>query len=85
MLEIHNDSHLHAHHQAMRGSTSRETHFRLVVTSEAFKSKPQPARHRMIYSILSEELQKEEGVHALQMKTRTPEEEERILAREAST
>jgi hypothetical protein len=27
-LEIFNDSHKHAHHQAMKGSTSRETHFR---------------------------------------------------------
>jgi len=27
-LEIFNDSHLHAHHKAMQGSTSRETHFR---------------------------------------------------------
>jgi hypothetical protein len=27
-MEIFNDSHKHAHHQAMKGSTSRETHFR---------------------------------------------------------
>lgn len=27
-LEIHNDSHKHAHHQAMKDSTSKETHFR---------------------------------------------------------
>lgn len=27
MLEIQNNSHLHAHHKAMQGSTSRETHF----------------------------------------------------------
>lgn len=27
-LEIFNDSHKHAHHKAMAGSTSRETHFR---------------------------------------------------------
>lgn len=29
-LEIFNDSHLHAHHKAMEGVTSRETHFRSV-------------------------------------------------------
>ena len=28
LLQIHNDSHLHAHHKAMAGSVSRETHFR---------------------------------------------------------
>ncbi|KAI4123277.1 MAG: hypothetical protein LQ347_006219 [Umbilicaria vellea] len=81
-LEIHNDSHLHAHHKAMKDSTSRETHFRVVIASEAFKSKMQPARHRMVYSLLKEELEREGGVHALQLRTRTPEEEERQLARE---
>lgn len=30
-LEIFNDSHLHAHHKAMQGTTSRETHFRYFV------------------------------------------------------
>mgnify|MGYP000627945636 FL=1 len=27
-LEIYNDSHLHSHHKAMQGVTSKETHFR---------------------------------------------------------
>lgn len=27
-MEIFNDSHKHAHHKAMKGSTSQETHFR---------------------------------------------------------
>ncbi|KAL8329119.1 hypothetical protein RB601_007545 [Gaeumannomyces tritici] len=76
-LEIHNDSHLHAHHKAMQGSTSRETHFRLVITSEQFKSKTQPSRHRAI-----EEMAREGGIHALQLKTMTPEEEERQRQKE---
>ena len=29
-LVVYNDSHQHAHHRAMAGNTSRETHFRLV-------------------------------------------------------
>ncbi|KGO53745.1 BolA protein [Penicillium expansum] len=29
-LEIRNDSHLHAHHAAMEGSVSKETHFQFV-------------------------------------------------------
>ena len=66
----------------MEGSTSKETHFRLVITSDAFKSKMQPARHRMVYAILKEELQREGGIHALQLRTRTPEEEEKQIARE---
>ncbi|KAL2154975.1 hypothetical protein VTH82DRAFT_3651 [Thermothelomyces myriococcoides] len=74
-LEIYNDSHLHAHHAPMQGVTSKETHFRLVITSEAFRSKMQPARHRMVYSLLKDEMQREGGIHALQLRTMTPEEE----------
>ncbi|KAL6716742.1 BolA domain UV induced protein Uvi31 [Lecanora helva] len=81
-LEIYNDSSLHSHHKAMQGSTSKETHFRLVITSDAFKSKMQPARHRMVYALLKDELQKEGGIHALQLRTRTLEEEEKQAARE---
>nr|CDP22589.1 Putative protein of unknown function [Podospora anserina S mat+] len=82
-LEIHNDSHLHAHHKAMEGSTSRETHFRVIITSEAFRSKMQPARHRLVYSLLKDEMAREGGIHALQLRTMTPEEEEKRRAQEA--
>lgn len=81
-LEIHNDSHLHAHHAPMAGNTSTETHFRLIITSESFKSKMQPARHRMIYTLLKDELAAEGGIHALQLRTMTPEEEQRRKAAE---
>ncbi|KAF4784391.1 BolA-like protein [Colletotrichum paranaense] len=83
-LEIYNDSHLHSHHKAMAGSTSKETHFRLVITSESFKSKMQSARHRMVYALLREEMAREGGIHALQLKTLTPEEEERQKAKKAA-
>ncbi|KAJ8125254.1 hypothetical protein O1611_g8386 [Lasiodiplodia mahajangana] len=63
-LEIFNDSHKHAHHKAMQGSTSRETHFRVVITSEAFRSKMQPARHRLVYGLLRNEMAAEGGIHA---------------------
>ncbi|KAF9875782.1 BolA domain-containing protein [Colletotrichum karsti] len=76
-LEIYNDSHLHSHHKAMQGSSSKETHFRLVIVSEAFGTKMQSARHRMIYALLREEMAREGGIHALQLKTLTPEEEEK--------
>ncbi|KAK8196052.1 BolA domain UV induced protein Uvi31 [Zalaria obscura] len=74
-LEIINDSHLHSHHKAMAGSTSKETHFRVNIVSEEFKSKMQPARHRMVYTLLKDEMAAVGGIHALQLKTRTPEEE----------
>lgn len=66
----------------MQGSTSKETHFRVVVTSEAFRSKMQPARHRMVYALLRDEMAQVDGIHALQLRTRTPEEEERQKQRE---
>ena len=67
----------------MADSTSTETHFRLVITSDAFRSKMQSARHRMIYSLLKEEMARENGIHALQLRTMTPEEEERRRAAES--
>ena len=36
----------------------------------------------MVYALLKEELERAGGIHALQLKTRTPEEEERLVARE---
>jgi len=81
-LEIHNDSHLHAHHKAMKDSTSAETHFRVVITSEAFEKKMQPARHRMVYALLKDEMAREGGIHALQLRTKTPAEEERQMQSE---
>jgi BolA-like protein 1 len=36
----------------------------------------------MVYALLKEEMAREGGIHALQLKTRTPEEEKRQLARE---
>lgn len=65
----------------MAGSTSRETHFALNVVSEEFKSKMQPARHRMVHALLKEELDREGGIHALQLRTKTPEEEEKLKSR----
>ena len=65
----------------MVGSTSRETHFALNVVSEEFKSKMQPARHRMVYALLKEELDKEGGIHALQLRTKTSEEEDKLKSR----
>jgi stress-induced morphogen len=55
------------------------------VTSEEFKSKMQPARHRMVYGLLKDEMAAEGGIHALQLRTRTPEEEEKAKAKEESS
>ncbi|KAI4956311.1 hypothetical protein J4E91_000522 [Alternaria rosae] len=83
-LEIFNDSNKHAHHKAMQGVTSRETHFRVFITSPAFQGKMQLARHRMINSLMKDELAQEGGIHALQLITRTPEEDQARKEKEAT-
>ncbi|MCJ1312733.1 hypothetical protein MMC25_006409 [Agyrium rufum] len=72
-IEIYNDSANHAHHRAMAGNTSPETHFRVLVTSEAFRGKTQIQRHRLINGLLKNELNQEGGIHALQLQTKVPE------------
>ena len=69
----------------MEGSSSRETHFRLVITSDAFNAKMQPARHRLVYSLLKDELAREGGIHALQLRTMTSEEEQKRNGAENAT
>ncbi|KAK3848726.1 MAG: bola-like protein [Linnemannia gamsii] len=69
-LEIINDSAKHAHHSAMRGVDSKETHFRVNVVSEAFAGKSTMQRHRLIYGALSKDF--EAGLHALSLNTKTP-------------
>ncbi|KAI0728149.1 bola-like protein-domain-containing protein [Fomitopsis betulina] len=73
-LNITNDSWQHRHHAPMRaqGGGSGETHFSIQVVSEQFRGKTTMQRHRLIYSMLSDELS--QGLHALSLKTKTPEE-----------
>ncbi|GJJ06339.1 hypothetical protein Clacol_000530 [Clathrus columnatus] len=73
-ITIRNDSWQHRHHPAMRQCQGGgETHFSVDIVSEAFKGKTTMQRHRMIYSVLSEEMANK-GLHALSLKTKTPEE-----------
>lgn len=55
----------------------------MVITSEAFQSKMLRKRHQMVYDLFKDEMAREGGIHALQLKTRTPEEEERQKQKEA--
>lgn len=51
----------------------------VVVSSAEFAGKPQIKRHRIINMLLKEELEREGGIHALQLRTLTLEEEDRLL------
>lgn len=70
LLEVVDDSESHRGHGGWR--EGGETHFNVVVVSEAFAGMSRVARQRMIFDALSEEMAS--SVHALSLQCRTPEE-----------
>ncbi|WP_371924646.1 BolA family protein [Endozoicomonas sp. SCSIO W0465] len=64
VIEVTNESHLH---NTPPGS---ESHFKVVIVSEAFQGKMPVKRHQMIYGLLADELR--EQIHALALHTYTP-------------
>ncbi len=69
-LDVVDESHLHAGHAGAR--EGGESHFRVTVVSAAFEGLSRVARQRMINDLLREELAG--PIHALAMKTLTPQE-----------
>lgn len=47
-------------------------HFQAVIVSKAFSDKRQIQRHQMVYAVLGDRMREE--IHALSMKTMTPDE-----------
>ena len=72
-LKVVDDSEKHKGHAGYRDGG--ESHFRVEVVSQAFAGQTRVARQRRVYEILSDEL--DAGLHALQLKTLTPEEDEK--------
>jgi BolA family transcriptional regulator, general stress-responsive regulator len=68
-LEVINESHLHAGHQAHFDGTG-ESHFRIRITAAVFAGKSRIERHRVINGILAEELKGE--IHALAVEAGAP-------------
>ncbi|MEA2783482.1 MAG: BolA family transcriptional regulator, ral stress-responsive regulator [Rhodospirillaceae bacterium] len=71
-LSIIDESHLHAGHAGSR--PGGESHFRVEIVSAAFSGLTRVARQRLVYSLLEAELKG--PVHALALRTLTPEETE---------
>ena len=67
-LEIIDHSHLHAGHAGAREGG----HFRVVLVADAFKGRSQLERHRLVYAAVASLMG--QGVHALSIVARTPEE-----------
>ena len=69
-LEIVDESHLHKGHAGHR--PEGETHFRRTVVSAGFAGKSRVERQRLVTAALKDEMGA--PIHALSMKTLTPEE-----------
>jgi BolA protein len=69
VLEVVNESSMHS---VPAGS---ETHFKVTVVSSAFEGKTLVGRHRLIYTLLDDEIRG--GLHALAITSRTPAEWEK--------
>jgi BolA protein len=67
-INVIDESHQHAGHAGHR--PEGQTHFRVYIVSAAFKGKTRIDRHRMINSLLSDELAA--GVHALAIHAAAP-------------
>jgi BolA protein len=69
-LDVVNESHLHAGHH--NSPDTGESHFRVLIVSNAFAGKSRLERHRMINEALGDEFKG--GVHALAIKACAPDE-----------
>ena len=67
-LQVIDESHHHAGHSGAR--PDGESHFRVVIVSEAFRGKSRVEQHRMVNQALAEELR--ERVHALAIQASAP-------------
>jgi len=70
-IAVVDESHRHAGHAGAR--PGGETHFQVTVVAAAFAGRSRPDRHRLVYTVLAEELA--EQVHALALRTLTPDED----------
>ena len=70
-LEIKDESARHAGHAGAR--PEGESHFRVVIVSEAFRSMSRVERHRAVHDVLAQQIRN--NVHALALKVLTPEED----------
>ncbi len=71
LLEVHDDSAQHAGHAGAQ--PGGETHYTVVMVSTAFAGQSRVARSRAVHDALAAEFAN--GLHALALRLRTPEEQ----------
>lgn len=67
-LDVINESEMHAGHRSSPGTG--ESHFRILIVSEAFAGKSRVERHRIVNDLLKSEISG--GVHAMALATLAP-------------
>ena len=67
-LDVINESELHAGHRGSPGTG--ESHYRLLIVSQAFAAKSRVERHRLVNAVLADEVGKR--VHALALTALAP-------------
>ena len=72
-LVVEDESHKHARHAGMDGSEAVESHFNVRIIADCFEGLGLVQRHKMIYTLLDEEMKG--GIHALSIYSKTPTEE----------
>ena len=67
-LDVINESEMHAGHRSSPGTG--ESHFRVLIVSEAFQGKSRVDRHRLVNEILKDDVGSR--IHALALATYAP-------------
>lgn len=75
LLEVRDDSHLHAGHAGAR--VGGETHYGVTMVAALFDGKSRVDRSRAVHAVLAGELAS--GLHALALTLRTPIEQARYM------
>ena len=72
-LLVEDESHKHSGHAGMNGHDAIESHFNVRIIADCFEGLGLVQRHKMIYTLLDEEMRG--GIHALSIYSKTPAEE----------
>jgi BolA protein len=72
VLSVMDDSAMHVGHAGARAGG--ESHFTVTVVSDVFAGHNPVARHRLVYDVLKPLM--DEGLHALVIKAKTPQEDD---------
>jgi BolA protein len=67
LLDIEDESHLHAGHA---GAAGGQSHFRITIVAEAFRGIAPVARHRLVYAAVGDLM--ETDIHALAIEASPP-------------